>query len=205
MADNITAVVEALLFAAEQPVSIEQIRSLIPGSDTVMVKQAIERLQQEYEASGRGVRVDEVAGGFRMTTASGFSGFVRKLYRQRRNDKLSRPAMETLAIIAYKQPVTKQEVQSLRSVNIDGVMKSLQERNLIRITGKKNAPGRPFVFGTTRQFLEYFGLNSIEDLPKLDSIEVGVAALAGMQQSAAAQERENKEGVNESEQPAGTN
>ncbi len=200
MPDNIAAVVEALLFAAEQPVSVEQMRSLVPGSDTAMLKEAVGRLKQEYEAGGRGVRVDEVAGGYRMTTAPELSGFVRRLYRQRRSDKLSRPAMETLAIIAYKQPVTRQEIQSLRSVNIDGVMKSLQERNMIRITGKKDAPGRPFVFGTTRQFLEYFGLNSIEEMPKLDSIEVGAAALAVMQQSA--EEQENKEDGNEPEQPA---
>lgn len=200
MQDNITAVVEALLFAAEQPVNIAQLQSLIPGSDTGMLKDAVKRLKQEYETNGRGMRVDEVAGGYRMTTASGLSGFVRRLYRQRRSDKLSRPAMETLAIIAYKQPVTRQEIQSLRSVNIDGVMKSLLERNLIRITGKKDAPGRPFVFGTTRQFLEYFGLNSIDDMPKLDSIEVGAAALAGMQQSV--EEQEKKEEGNEPEQPA---
>ncbi|MFA5430502.1 MAG: SMC-Scp complex subunit ScpB [Candidatus Omnitrophota bacterium] len=200
MPDNITAVVEALLFAAEQPLSLEQLCSLVPGSDTAMLREAVTRLKQEYETGGRGVRVDEVAGGYRMTTAPELSGFVRRLYRQRRSDKLSRPAMETLAIIAYKQPVTRQEVQSLRSVNIDGVMKNLLEKNLIRISGKKDAPGRPFVFGTTRQFLEYFGLNSIEEMPKLDSIEVGAAALAVMQQSA--EEKDKKEDGNESEQPA---
>ena len=200
MSDNITAVVEALLFAAEQPVSLEQLRSLVPGSDTAMLREAVSRLKQEYETGGRGVRVDEAAGGYRMTTAPELSGFVRRLYRQRRSDKLSRPAMETLAIIAYKQPVTRQEVQSLRSVNIDGVMKNLLEKNLIRISGKKDAPGRPFVFGTTRQFLEYFGLNSIEEMPKLDSIEVGAAALAVMQQSA--EEKDKEEDGNEPEKPA---
>ena len=185
MTDNMTAIVEALIFAAEQPISVEQIKALISGSDTAQIRQSIEQLSRDYENSGRGVRIDEVAGGYRMTTASGCSGFVRKLYRQRRSDRLSRQSMETLAIIAYKQPVTKQEIQSLRSVNIDGVMKSLQERNLIKITGKKETPGRPYVFGTGKQFLEYFGLKSIEDLPKLDSIEVGADILAGLQQPAA--------------------
>jgi len=94
--------------------------------------------------------------------------FLKKFYKDRSVDKLSKPALESLAIIAYKQPLTKSEIESLRNVNVDGVMKSLLEKNLIRISGRKKVPGRPFVFGTTRQFLEHFGLKSLEDLPKFE-------------------------------------
>jgi segregation and condensation protein B len=103
-----------------------------------------------------------------MIAATAFSPFLKKLFKYRFNDKLSKPALESLAIIAYKQPLTKAEIESLRNVNVDGVMKSLLDKNLIRICGRKKVPGRPFVFGTTRQFLEHFGLNSLEELPKMD-------------------------------------
>jgi len=132
------------------------------------IKKLIEELKTEYENTNRGIRIVEIAGGFRIITAADFAPFLKKLYKDRFADKLSKPALETLAIIAYKQPLTKMEIESLRNVNVDGVMKSLIERNLIRITGRKKAPGRPKVYGTTAQFMEYFGLKSLEDLPKME-------------------------------------
>jgi segregation and condensation protein B len=129
-------------------------------------------LQNEYEAQNRGIRVIEIAGGFQMITNSNFAPFLKKLFKNRYSDKLSKPALESLAIIAYKQPLTKSEIESLRNVNVDGVMKSLIEKNLIRICGRKKVPGRPFVFGTTREFLEHFGLKSLSDLPKMEDFTV---------------------------------
>ena len=107
-----------------------------------------------------------------MTTSSNFAPFLKKLFKHRYTDKLSKPALESLAIIAYKQPLTKSEIELLRNVNVDGVMKSLVEKNLIRISGRKKIPGRPFVYGTTREFLEHFGLKTLQDLPKMEDFTV---------------------------------
>ena len=103
-----------------------------------------------------------------MVTSLETAGVLKEYFKQRDTQRLSMPALETLAIITYKQPVTRLDIESLRGVNVDGVIKSLLEKNMIRITGKKDIPGKPFVYGTTRQFLEYFGLNSLDDLPKVE-------------------------------------
>lgn len=165
--DNVKAVIEALLFSSDKPLLLEQMKHVL-GLDTNQIHLVLEELRLEYENSCRGLRVIEVAGGFQMATAADFSPFLKKLYKERRAERLSKPALETLAIIAYKQPVTRMEIESLRNVNIDGVMGSLVEKNLIRVTGRKKAPGRPYVFGTTRQFMEHFGLKTLEDLPKME-------------------------------------
>lgn len=169
--DNIKSAIEALLFASEKPLLVEQIKKVLDNLDIGEIRKVLEELKNEYEQSNRGIRLVEIAGGFQLITATNFAPFLKKLYKERLADKLSKPALETLAIIAYKQPVTKGEIESLRSVNIDGVMKSLLDKNLIRIVGRKKAPGRPFVFGTTRQFMEHFGLKSLEDLPKKEEFE----------------------------------
>jgi segregation and condensation protein B len=157
--DNIKAVVEALLFSSDKPLLVEQIKRVLDNLDAGQIRKTLEDLKAEYEQSNRGMRIYEVAGGFQMISATHFSSFLRKLYKGPQNsEKLSRPALETLAIIAYKQPLSKMEIESLRKVNVDGVVSTLEEKNLIRVTGRKKAPGRPKVYGTTRQFLEYFGL-----------------------------------------------
>jgi len=166
--DTVKAIIEALIFTSERPISIDQIKNILDSLEPSEIRALIEQIKAEYEQSNRGMRIVEVAGGFQMTTPAMLAPFLRKLYKQRRVERLSKPALETLAIIAYKQPVSKMEIETLRNVNVDGVMESLLEKSLIRITGRKKAPGRPFVFGTTRQFLEYFGLKSLEELPKLE-------------------------------------
>ncbi|HTY45631.1 MAG TPA: SMC-Scp complex subunit ScpB [Patescibacteria group bacterium] len=166
--DTVKAIIEALIFTSERPISIDQIKNILDSLEPSEIRALIEQMKAEYEQSNRGMRIVEVAGGFQMTTPAMLAPFLRKLYKQRRVERLSKPALETLAIIAYKQPVSKMEIETLRNVNVDGVMESLLEKSLIRITGRKKAPGRPFVFGTTRQFLEYFGLKSLEELPKLE-------------------------------------
>ncbi|MDD5730472.1 MAG: SMC-Scp complex subunit ScpB [Candidatus Omnitrophica bacterium] len=166
--DNTKSAIEALLFISERPLVIDQIKKIFGHLTAEQIRRIIEELKSEYESSNRGIRIYEVAGGFQMIAAPDFATFLRKLNKEQRSDRLSKPALETLAIIAYKQPMTKTEIQTLRSVNIDGVMKTLADKNLIRIAGRKQAPGRPKVYATTRQFLEYFGLNSLEDLPKLE-------------------------------------
>jgi segregation and condensation protein B len=166
--NNLKSAVEALIFASDKPVTIEQMKKVLDIPDAPAVRKIIEELKAEYESGNRGVRIIEIAGGFQMIASTNFAPFLKKLYKSRFTEKLSNPALESLAIIAYKQPLTKAEIESLRNVNVDGVMKSLLEKEMIRICGRKKIPGRPFVFGTTRQFLEHFGLKSLEDLPKMD-------------------------------------
>lgn len=167
--DNLKSAIEALLFISERSISLEQMKAALDNLATTEIREKIEELISEYEQANRGIRIVEVAGGFQMITASEFAPFIKKMYKKRYTEKLSSPALQTLAIIAYKQPVTKGEIESLRNVNVDGVMKNLLDKSLIRIAGRKKAPGSPYVFGTTRQFLEYFGLKSLDELPKMEN------------------------------------
>jgi len=173
--NNLKAVIEALLFASDKPLPLERMRNALDNMDAVQIRGILEELKSDYEKSERGVRIVEIAGGFQIITAPSFAPFLKKLYKDRHADKLSKPALETLAIIAYKQPVTKLEVESLRSVNVDGVFYNLMDKGLIRVAGRKKAPGRPKVYGTTAQFLEYFGLKSLEELPKIENFQTALS------------------------------
>ena len=170
--NNVKTVIEALLFASEKPLTLEQIKDVLDNLTTDEIRKCIEELKDEYEKANRGIRVIEIAGGFQMITAPVFASFLRKLYKGRRVERLSTPALETLAIIAYKQPVTRLEIESIRDDNVDGMMKAFLEKGLIRIARRKKAPGRPKVYGTTRQFLEHFGLKSLEELPKIEGFQM---------------------------------
>jgi segregation and condensation protein B len=166
--NNLKSALEALLFASDKPLTIEQIKNALDTKETEQLRVVIQDLKSEYESTNRGMRIAEIANGYQMVTSTNFASFLKKLYKERRVERLSKPALETLAIIAYKQPLTKNEIESLRNVNVDGVVKNLLEKDLIRVSGRKKAPGRPLVFATTRQFLEYFGLKSLEELPKME-------------------------------------
>jgi len=168
MEDNRKGVIEALLLASEKPLALEKIRGVLDNLPSQEVLGIVEELRKEYEENKRGIRIIEIAGGFQMTTASDFAPFLKRLFKDRNTEKLSKPSLETLAIIAYKQPLTRGEIELLRNVNVDGVMKNLLDKNLIRICGRKKAPGNPYVYGTTRQFMEHFGLKSLQDLPKME-------------------------------------
>ncbi|MFA5100598.1 MAG: SMC-Scp complex subunit ScpB [Candidatus Omnitrophota bacterium] len=173
---NTRAAIEAMLFASDKPLMLDQIRKILDNLDAASIRSTVEGLQKDYEESNRGIRIYEVAGGYQMIANPIFAIFLKKLFKTGRNtDRLSKSAMETLAIIAYKQPLSKLEIESLRQVNVDGVMSTLEEKDLIRVTGRKKTPGRPKVYGTTRKFLEYFGLKSLEDLPKLENVHVPTA------------------------------
>ena len=169
--DIIKSVIEALLFASEKPITLERIKEALDNTQTTQIRAVLEELGSEYEKSNRGIRIIEIAGGFQMITAPTVAGYLRKLFKGRGAPRLSRPGLETLAIIAYKQPVTKHEIESIRDVNVDGIIKNFLDKGLIRISGRKKAPGRPYVFATTRQFLEYFGLKSLEELPKIENFK----------------------------------
>lgn len=169
--DNTKSVIEALLFSSDKPLALEQIKGVLDNLSTTEIRKFLEDLAGEYETANRGIRITEVAGGFRMITAANFAPFLKKLYKQRKVERLSKPGLETLGMVAYKQPVTKAEIESLRNVNVDGVVKSLVEKGLIRISGRRKAPGSPYVYSTTKQFLEYFGLKSLEELPKIENFQ----------------------------------
>jgi len=162
-------IVEALLFASEGPLLLGRLKALLNVDPEVIVK-AVDRLNREYWETGRAFLIVEVAGGFQMATRSQFAPWVRKL-SGRSEARLSKAALEVLAIIAYRQPVTRQEVEAIRGVSSGGVLAGLLQRGLIRITGRSDAPGRPLLYGTTRKFLQTFGLRSLEELPKPEEIE----------------------------------
>jgi segregation and condensation protein B len=173
--NNYRAVIEALLFVSDKPLLIEQIHRVAGDLDSAGIRAILEELKAEYLSSNRGMRIIEVAGGFQMVTASELGAFLKKFY-QKAPERLSRPTLETLSIIAYKQPVTRMEIESIRGVDVSGIVAGLINKGLLRTAGRKKAPGRPFVYVTTRHFLEYFGLRSLEELPKIEEFakrEVG--------------------------------
>ena len=169
--DDLHRVIEALLFANDQPISLDRLKELLEGTGKKEIRQAIADLQKSYDESGSAIRVAELAGGYQLLTREEYSSVLQKLYRGRSASRLTQRALETLAIIAYKQPITKQEMEAIRGVNVDGVVKTLLERNLIKIEGRQKAPGSPLLYATTRYFLQYFGLDSLESLPKLKEID----------------------------------
>lgn len=160
-------VIEALLFASEKPISVDQIKEVLSEFDSRDIRTLLLELKSEYENLGRSFKIYEIAGGFQMATEPAYAEYLKLFYKAKFKDKLTRPALETLAIIAYRQPVTRADIEDIRGVNVDGVIKTLMERTLIRIVGRKDAPGRPIIYGTTKEFLDRFGLNSLSELPKL--------------------------------------
>ena len=165
---EIQAIVESVLFVAGAPVSLRRLAEII-GVAQVEVKPAMGQLMEAYATPERGVRLAEVAGGYQFRTAAENTEYVRK-FVQEKPSKLSRASLETLAIIAYRQPLTKAEIEAVRGVDVDGVLNSLLTKKLVRVMGRKDVPGRPWVYGTTPQFLELFGLNDLGSLPPLPEI-----------------------------------
>ncbi|MGW8313401.1 MAG: SMC-Scp complex subunit ScpB [Desulfuromonadales bacterium] len=162
---ELAPMVEALIFAADGPLKIERMADALdePPAD---ILQAIEALQRDYAAQPRGFFLQQVSGGYQLRTRPEYADYLRKLGRSR-PFKFSRPALETLAIIAYRQPVTRAEIEYLRGVDSGSVLKTLLEKHLLRILGKKDVPGKPIIYGTTREFLELFGLPDLSALPTL--------------------------------------
>lgn len=164
--DEAKKIIEALLFVSDKPVSIDTLSDILAGIEPTEVRSIVEELNGEYAAGGRSFGIREIAGGFQMLTDPVYSKWISELYK-RPADKLRGPALETLAIIAYRQPVTRSEIEIIRGVNVDGVLHTLEERGLIRTRGRVDGPGRPILYGTTTEFLQHFGLKSLEELPKL--------------------------------------
>ncbi len=161
-------IVEALLFASDTPVEAERIQELLALSGAADARALVEALRARYEADERALSIVEVGGGFRMVTRPEVAPWLLRLARSRTRTRVSRSALETLAIVAYRQPVSRPEIETIRGVNSEAVLESLLERRLLRIAGRKDAPGRPFLYETTREFLVAFGLRNLDDLPKVE-------------------------------------
>jgi segregation and condensation protein B len=161
-------IVEALLFASDAPVEAERVREVLDLPSVEEARALLDRLGARLDLDGRPLQLMEVGGGFRLVTRSELAPWLVKLGRSKTRSRLSRPALETLAIVAYRQPVSRPEVDAIRGVNSEGVLDNLLERRMIRITGRKESPGRPFLYETTREFLVAFGLRDLGDLPKVE-------------------------------------
>ena len=159
-------VVEALLLMADGPLTPEQVREAAEASPAE-IRLAFDEIAADCSARERGFRLKELAGGFQLVTDPSLAEVVRRFVQAREKKKLSQASLETLSIVAYKQPITRAEIEFIRGVNVDGALKTLLEKGLIRITGRKEMPGRPILYGTTKNFLDHFGLASLKELPKL--------------------------------------
>jgi segregation and condensation protein B len=166
---DLKAIVEALIFASPEPVTMKTLVRMLDTEPKEEIAATIEALKADYERPG-GLRMVEVAGGYQIVTRPEFHEWVRRLFHERTTQKLSVASLETLAVVAYKQPVTAPEIAEIRGVNTSGVLATLAERRLIKVVGRKQVVGRPFLYGTTREFLERFGLNDLTDLPKVEDM-----------------------------------
>jgi segregation and condensation protein B len=169
MSESLKAVIEALIFASPDPLTVKQLAKLLDGEPKEEVQEAIAALKKDYERQG-GLQMVEIAGGYRIVTRPELHEWVRKLFHEQTKQKLSVAALETLAVIAYKQPITAPEIADIRGVNTAGVLGTLIERRLVKIVGRKPVVGRPFMYATTRQFLDRFGLKDLDDLPKVEDM-----------------------------------
>jgi segregation and condensation protein B len=163
-------IVEALVLGAPEPVSAQKIADVVPGLEADEARALVVELGREYEQQGRAFEIWEVAGGYQLRTRPEYASYLRLLHRERPL-RLSRAALETLALVAYRQPVTRAEIEAVRGVEVDAVIRSLLERQLVRIAGHREVPGRPMLYATTKRFLEVFGLGRLEDLPTLREME----------------------------------
>jgi segregation and condensation protein B len=167
---TVRAIIEALLFVSEVPLSLSKIKELLAMYTHGEITAALGDLREEYAGEDHGCAVVEVAQGYQLRTKPEYAGWVRKLNKMTPT-RLSRAALETLAVIAYKQPILRSEVEAIRGVDVGGVLHLLLEKKLIKIMGRKNVPGRPFLYGTTQKFLEVFSLQDLSSLPSLKELE----------------------------------
>jgi segregation and condensation protein B len=166
--ERMKQVAEALLFASDEPVPAARMTQLLgKGADAKTARKLVDDLNAEYSAQGRAFEIVEIAGGFQLLTRPEFKDWITELHRHRRQDKLTPSAVETLAIVAYRQPIQRATVDDIRGVQTGPLLRSLLERGLIKVVGRQNVPGRPILYGTSRLFLQHFGLKSLKDLPRV--------------------------------------
>lgn len=164
---ELQAILETLLFVSHEPVTVDRLVSVLGGVAKAEIRQALESLKSDYEKRERGLQIHEVAGGFQLSTRPEYAPWIKMLGKTKTSAKLSRSGLESLAIIAYKQPIVRGEIEAIRGVETSGVLRTLLERKLVRIVGRKDVPGRPIMYGTTKFFLQHFGLRDLAELPPL--------------------------------------
>ncbi|MCX8071832.1 MAG: SMC-Scp complex subunit ScpB [Candidatus Binatia bacterium] len=174
---QLACIIESLLFAAGSPVPLRRLVEVLAGPSTAEVREAVELLREQYAPGKRGIQLVEVAGGYQFRTAREYAVWVQALL-QEKPQRLGRAALETLAIVAYKQPVTKAEIEAIRGVDCDGPLNTLLSRRLIKIAGRKETVGRPLLYATTPEFLETFGLRDLHDLPALQELSSALESLS---------------------------
>jgi segregation and condensation protein B len=168
--EDVKSILESLLLVADAPQSVQRFSEVIEGVDKATVESALRELQSEFEMQNRGIRLAEIAGGYQLRTPKANADWVKK-FLGGRPARIGKATLETLAIIAYRQPITRAEIEAIRGVDVDGVIATLLERNLIRAVARKDVPGRPFLYGTTPEFLQLFNLQDLSHLPTLKEME----------------------------------
>jgi len=179
---RLRSILESLLFAAGDPVPLGKLIGLLPGYEKRDVVRTLTELAEEYARDERGFRLEQIAGGYQLRTSRANADFVKALLAQR-PVRLTRASLETLAVIAYRQPATRPEIEAIRGVDVDAVLSTLLERRLVRVLGRKDVVGRPLLYGTTPEFLETFGLKDLASLPTLEELGSSADALARVAQS----------------------
>jgi len=164
------SVLEAVLFASDESLTVARLADIV-GTSVKQLRQHIKNLNDKYQANNNAFRIEQIAGGYQMLTLSDYNHWLKKLLRVRSDSKLSPAALETLAIIAYKQPVIRADVEAIRGVQAGEMIRNLMYKRLVKIVGRAEVLGRPMLYGTTRKFLETFGLNSLKDLPKNEELK----------------------------------
>ena len=171
--NDIKGIIEALLFVSGEPLRPRAIRETLADLRHVTdgeIRRVMEQLRTEYESQGRSFTLVEIAGGYRIQTLPAYGRWISLLRAAPARRRLSAPALETLAIVAYRQPITKAEIEAIRGVNVDGVLENLVDRGLVETKGRKKAVGKPYLFGTSARFLEHFGLRSLKELPQIEEL-----------------------------------
>lgn len=200
---EVAATVEAILFSTDGPISPAKIAMVAELPGRGLVKKAVALLNERYDENGSAFRIEPIAGGYQMMTRPEYHDVVGRLMKNRGDSKLSQASMETLAIIAYRQPILRADVEAIRGVASGEVIRNLLEKNLVKITGRAEVLGRPMLYGTTRRFLEVFGLNSIDDLPNVEALRGGRDAEADKQPATDEPADEADQGEDESQEAPG--
>ena len=169
--EEIKPIIESLLFAAEAPVSLRKLTDIIEDVDGSQIQEAIVQLKNDYTTQGRSFQIEEIAGGYQLFSKPEYYEWITKLRKKSGETKLSQAALETLAIIAYKQPILRADLESIRGVQSGQIIRLLMEKDLVKVVGRDETLGHPLLYGTTKKFLEYFGLKDLKDLPKVEELE----------------------------------
>lgn len=170
--EEVKMIVEAILFAVQDPISVRKISEIIEGVEASEIREIIRQLQEKYDAHDSVFQIEEIANGFQLLSRPEYHEWISKIRKKSGDSKLSQPALETLAIIAYKQPIIRADIEAIRGVQSGPMIRTLIEKGLVKIVGRDDILGRPILYGTTTKFLDHFGLKSIKDLPEVEDLEM---------------------------------